>query len=226
MDEQIIDYGKWEFPSSWDELDLKTFQALEEYYGEKEKDFDIREVLHILTHHSQDEVNSLPIDFAEKIMEGLSWLQEEPKYDEPRNYVVIDGVRYEVNIREKLKTGEYVAVSTVLKSDQYNYAAILAILCRKQGELFDLKFENEVLGSRIELFEKQSVKSVMPIVFFFINLWVILGQSIQLSSKVEEAISLTQQRIESLHKNGELSRRSMKSAMKKLKKLKESINFI
>ena len=224
-DINIIDYGKWDFPSSWDELSLKMFQEIEEYYSDKDRDFNIVDVLHILTAHPIDEINALPMEFSEKIIEGLSWLKEEPKYDAPRSYIMIDGVKYEVNVREKLKTGEYVAVSTAMKSDSHNYAAILAILCRKEGEVYDTRFENEILPSRIELFEKQPMMQVMPLVFFFINLWLTLGMTTQLSSKVEQAISLTQQHIEISHKNGEISKHCMKSLVKKLRKLRESINF-
>lgn len=224
--ENIIDLGKWTYPSSWDELNLKMFQEIEEYYSDKEKDFDVREVLHIFTHHSKDEINALPLEFAEKIMECLSWLNDEPKYGEPINYIIIDGEKYEVNVREKLKTGEYVAVNTVIKSSPHNYATLLAILCRKKDEVYDSKFENEVLPSRVEMFEKQSVVNVMPIVFFFITLWTALEQTTLLYSKVEEAISLTQQRIEISAKSGDISKRSMKSLMKKLKKLKDSISSI
>ena len=224
--ENTIDLGKWVFPSSWDELDLKTFQAIDEYYSDKDKKFDVRDVLHIMCNKSIDEINALPMEFSEKIMEKLSWLSEEPKYDAPRSYIMIDGVKYEVNVREKLRTGEYIAINTLLKGDSHNYAAILAILCRKEGEVYDSKFENEVLPSRIELFEKQPMMQVMPIVFFFINLWLTLRMTTQLSSKVEEAISLTQQHIEISYKNGELSKRSMKSLMKKLRKLEGSIKSI
>ena len=224
--ENIIDFGKWDFPSSWNELDLKTFQQIDEYYSDKDKEFDVRDVLHIMCNKSIDEINALPSEFSEKIMEGLSWLGEEPKYGEPTNKIMIDGVKYEVNVREKLRTGEYIAINTLLKGDSHNYAAILAILCRKEGELYDSKFENEVLPSRIELFEKQPMMKVMPIVFFFINLWLTLGMTTQLSSKVGEAISLTQQHIEISYKNGEISKHCMKSLMKKLRKLQGSIKSI
>lgn len=222
----IIDLGKWDFPSSWEELDLKMFQQIDEYYSDKDKDFNIVDVLHILTGHPIEEINALPIEFSEKIMEGLSWLAEEPKYDAPRSYIMIDGVKYEVNVREKLRTGEYIAINTLLKSDSHNYAAILAILCRKEGEAYDSKFENEILPSRIELFEKQPMMQVMPIVNFFLECYIILGTITQLSLRVEEAISLTQQHIEISHKNGELSKHCMKSLMKRLQKLKESIKSI
>ena len=224
--ENIIDLGKWVVPESWDELDLKTFQKIEEYYADKGKEFDVRDVLHIFTNHTIDEINSLPMEFSDKILNELSWLGEEPKYGEPTNVIKIDGVEYKVNVQEKLKTGEFVAVDTILKNDRHNYAAILAILCRKEGEVYDSKFENEVIPIRIELFERQSMMNVMPIITFFLTLWVTLNQVTQLSSKAMEAIDHTARHIETLRKNGEISKRSMKSAMKKLKKLERSIKSI
>ena len=222
----IIDYGSWNFPKSWDELDLKTFQEVERFYSDKEKKFDLREVLHIFTNHTEDEINALPIQFAEEIVSKLSWLSDEPKFGEPTNSIEIDGIKYVVNVQEKLRCGEYVAADTILKSDKHNYAALLAILCRREGEAYDSKFENEVLNERIELMERQSVMKVMPIITFFLTLWLTSEQVTQLYSKVGEALSLTRKHIETLHKNGELSKLSMKLAMRKLKKLEKSIKSI
>ena len=221
-----IDFGSYVLPKGWDDLTLKMFQEIERYYSDKEKEFDVREVLETFTAHSRDEIDQLPIEFVEKLLEALKWVSEPPKYDEPRPYVIIDGEKYQVNIQEKLKTGEYIAVETAIKGDAHNYAAILAILCRKQGELYDSKFENEELEKRIELFENQPMMNVMPIVRFFLNLWLVLGKHTQLYSVVKEQLDLTQKHIETLHKYGELSKRSMRSAMKKLRKLEKSINSI
>lgn len=223
--DNIIELGSWNFPKSWDELDLKTFQEVEKYYSDKDKKFDLRDVLGIFTNHTEDEINALPIQFSEEIIGQLSWLSEEPKYADPTNSIEIDGERYVVNVQEKLKTGEYVAADTVLKGDKHNYAALMAILCRKEGEIYDSKFENEVLGERISMWERQPMIKIMPIITFFLTLWLTSEQVTRLSSKVEEALSLTRKHIETLHKNGEVSKHSMKSAMKKLRKLEKSINY-
>ena len=224
--ENVIDLGKWTTPKSWDELTLKQFQAIEKYYSDKDKKFDVREVLELFTDHSRDEIDQLPIDFVDKLLNELTWLHKAPTWGESTNHIEIDGEKYQVNVMEKLKTGEYIAVDTVLKSDKNNYAAIMAILCRKEGELFDSKFENEVLGDRIKMWEKVGVTKVMPIISFFFELWLASQKSTQLYSMVEEAISLTRKDIENSHKDGALSKRSMKSAMKKLKKLEKSIKSI
>lgn len=224
--ENIIDLGVWTVPKSWDEVTLKQYQEIERYYDGKEENFDVRKVLHILTNHTEDEINMLPIDFLEKIMVSLSFIQEPIKEEEPRNWIEIDGERYTVHTENQLKTGEYIASDTALKGDKHNYAAILAILCRKEGELYDSKFEAEVLEDRIKLFEKQPITKILCIIGFFLQLYITSMTPILLSSKVKEAIDLTAANIESSAKSGELSKRSMKSLMKKLRKLEKSINFI
>ena len=47
--ENVIDFGSWTVPTSWEEITLKQFQEIEKYYSNKDKDFDIRDVLHIFT---------------------------------------------------------------------------------------------------------------------------------------------------------------------------------
>lgn len=224
--ENIIDLGVWNVPKSWDEVTLKQYQEIERYYDGKEENFDVRKVLHILTNHTEDEINMLPLEFLEKIMGSLSFLQEPIKEEEPRNWVEIDGERYTVHTEQQLKTGEYIASDTALKGDKHNYAALLAILCRKEGELYDSKFENEVLESRIKLFEAQPITKILCIIGFFLQLYITSMTPTLLSSKIREAIDLTRRDIETSARNGEVSKRSMRSAMKKLKKLEKSINSI
>ena len=226
MNDYVVDLGKWNCPRSWKELDLKTFQEIERYYSDKDKKFDVRDVLHILYNRSVDEVNLLPMDICERLIEQLSWLSDSPEYDKPRSWIEIDGIRYQVNIMEKLKTGEFIAVDTAIKGDKHNYAAILAILCRKQGEIYDSKFENEVLPSRIEMFENQSMMDVMPIVSFFLALWVTSSHHIQLSSQVRGVLDLTAKHLETLRKSGDLSLFSTILLRRKLRKLEKSINSI
>lgn len=224
--ENIIDYGDWTVPKGWNELTLKQFQDISRFYADKDKSFNAVDVLEVFTAHSKDEIDQLPIEFVERLLGALKWLSEPPKYGEPTSSLVIDGVRYTVNVQEKLKTGEYIAVDTLMKDDKYNYAALLAILCRKEGEIYDSKYENEVLPSRIAFWEKQPMLECMRIASFFLNLWLVSEQRTLLSSQVMEALDLTQRHIETSHRNGEISRLSMKLLMRKLKKLRKSISFI
>lgn len=224
--ENVIDYGNWTVPSGWDELSLKQLSEIERYYEDKEKKFDIREVIELFTNHTREEIDQLPVEFMDKILEKLLWLQEKPEWGEPTNKVKLSGETYIVNIQEKLKVGEFIAVDTVLKSDKHNYAAMLAILCRKEGEVYDSKYENEMLEERIKMWEDTSVIKVMPLVSFFFNCYIASQVHTQLSSEVLEEIKYIQKSIENSRKNGELSERSTKRLMKELKKLEKSINSI
>lgn len=225
-EENVIDLGVWNVPTSWDEVTLRQYQEIERYYEGKDEHFDVRKVLNILTSHTEDEINMLPLEYLEEIMEKLNFLSSLPKEEEPRNWCEINGERYSVHTEQKLKTGEYIASDTALKGDKHNYAAIMAVLCRKDGELYDSHFENEVLEGRIRLFEEQPITKILPIIGFFLRLYLTSMSPILLSSKARELVDLTRKDIETLQRSGELSRHSTKSLMKKLRKLEKSINTI
>ena len=225
MNDNTIDYGEWTVPTDWSQVTLKQYEEIERFYEDKDKQFDIREVLHIFCNRTMDEINALPAEFLETIMTHLVFLQTKPEDKEPKNWVEVNGERYTVHTENKLKVGEYIAADTAMKGDKHNYAAILAILCRKDGEVYDSRFENEVLEDRINMWEQVPVIDVLPVVGFFLQLYITLQMPSLLSSKVKEALDLTRKDIETLQKNGRISKRSMKSAMKKLQRLEQSINI-
>lgn len=226
-DKNIIDYGELSIPESWNDVTLKQYQEIEKYYEDKKEDnFDVFDVIDILTGKDKDYIKSLPVEFLDIILDKLSFLTVSPQTPEPTNKITIDGETYTIHFENQLKVGEYIAADSILKSDRHNYAALLAILCRKDGELYDSHFENEVIEDRIKFWEKQPVTKVLNLITFFLQLANLLYLPTLLSSQVDEAISLTRKHIETSHKNGEISKRSMKSAMKKLAKLEKSIKNI
>jgi len=227
MDKEVIkDFGKWNVPTKWDDITLKIYQEIEKYYEDKENEFDVREVLHILTNKDWDEINALPAEFLDTILTHLIFLTTTPEVGEASNKIVVDGVEYKINVMEKLKLGEYVAVDTVLKADKHDYASILAILCRKEGEIYDSTYEAEVFDKRKEMFENQPVTNILPIVSFFLDLYITLETPSQLYSQVESAISHIQQTIDSSQKIGASKRLSLNWQMKKLRKSLKSIKRI
>lgn len=223
---EIIDLGEYIVPKDWNDLTLKQFCDLQRFYSDKDKDFDAREVLHILCNKSVDEVNQLPIEFTEAILSKMEFLTTQPEYGKPSNKLTINGEEYIINTQNKMKTGEYIAVTTSVKSDPYNYAAILGVLARKDGELYDSKFENEILEERIKMFENIPALQAMPSVAFFLNLYAVSVLPSLLSSKVGLAIDHIQRHILTLRQNGEISKHATRLQMKKLKKLKKSIKSI
>ena len=222
------DFGEWKVPQSWDDLTLGKFQELERLYDgdDKERKFDVRDVLDLMTDRTKDEINELPIEFTDSLLRKMYWLHEQPDFGKPSNKVTIDGVQYTVHNENEMKFGEYVALDTAMKGDKHNYAAMLAILCRKEGELFDAKFENEILPSRIEFWKNVSVVKVMPIVSFFLELSSMSLQVSLLSSQIQEGINHIVKHIETSRGNGVFSALFTKWQTRKLRKLQKSIKNI
>ena len=223
------DFGEWKVPQSWDDLTLGKFQELERLYeGEedKERKFDVRDVLDLMTDRTKDEINELPVEFTDMLLRKMYWLHEQPQFGKPSNKITVDGETYTVHNEQEMKFGEYVALDTAMKGDKHNYAAMLAILCRKEGEIFDAKFENEVLPSRIEFWKNVSVMKVMPIVSFFLELSSMSLQVSQLSLEIQEGINHILKHIETSKRNGVFSVLYTKWQTRKLRKLQKSIKNI
>ena len=223
------DFGEWKVPKSWDDLTLGKFQELERLYDTEdgnERKFDVRDVLDLMTDRTKDEINELPIEFTDSLLRKMYWLHEQPDFGKPSNKITIDGETYTVHNENEMKFGEYVALDTALKGDKHNYAAMLAILCRKDGEIFDAKFENEILPSRIEFWKNVSVMKVMPIVSFFLELSSMSLQVSQLSLEIQEGINHILKHIETSKRNGVFSALYTKWQVRKLKRLQKSIKNI
>ena len=225
MDDNRIDFGEINVPTSWDDITLKKFQEIERYYKDRdeEKEFNIIDVLDILIDKDRDYITQLPAEFLEKILSYMTFLNEDMEVDEPSNKITIKGEEYTINVMEKLKLGEYVAVDNVLKADKHDVASILAILCRKKGEVYDSKFEAEVFDERKKMFEDMPVMKVMPLISFFLRLFAMSGQLSLLYSRVEEEINLTAQRIKNSRRIGVFKKLYMKYRLMTLQKSMKSI---
>lgn len=220
---EIIDYGSWVIPTNWDEITLDMFSDIERYYEDKDKRFDIRDVLHIITGKSNDEINALPAEFLDKILEKLLFINEkQPNFGEPTNEIVINGEKYIVNVFEKLKTGEYVSFDMALKNDKHDYSTFLAILCRKCGEAYDSKYEAELFEERKKMFGSMPVGKMFPVISFFLGLYLVQERHSQLYLQVEEVLNRIQQAIHNSHKIGASKRLSLNWQMMKLRKLLKS----
>ena len=223
--DNVIDFGSINLPTRWEELSLKQFQEIEKYYSEHEGEFKITDIIHIMCGKSVDEINAMPLEFLDIISDKLEFMTTPMEKAVPTKEVEVNGEKYVIHTEEQLKVGEYVAADTILKNDSHNYAALMAILCRKEGEVYDSKFENEEMMKRVEMWEKVPVMKVMGIISFFLTCYTLSVTPTLLSSEVEEEINRIRKRIEISVQNGETSRRSMKSAMKKLDRLQQSISF-
>lgn len=226
-EDNIYDFKKWNVPTRWDEINLKTWSKIQQLYTENEdSSLDIIELVSILCNKDREMVQQLPTQFLDTILTHLQFLYVKPSVEQSRPYIEIDGERYEANIVEKLKAGEYIDINTILKDDKYNYAMILAILCRKKDEVYNDTFIAEKLKDRIKMFENIPITEAFPVISFFLNLWLTSETYSILYTQTEEGINDIANNIKTLRKNGEISRRSMKSVMTTLQKLKKQLKSI
>lgn len=224
----VKDFGEWNVPTKWEQITLKQFSDIRRYMSDKEiEKFDVRALLHILTNHTEDEVDQLPVQFSENILTHLMFLHTEPKIGEPTNKLEINGETYQINFQEQMRLGEYVAVDGIIKADKYDYPSILAVLCRKEGELFDSKFEAEQFEKRREMYEKLPMLDGMRLMSFF---FLLLTASQKLSQpylkSLEEEINHTAKLIERSTKIGALRKLYLNWQMKKLRKSLKSSKSI
>lgn len=198
-------------PNSWDEVTLGKFMSLKEH-GDN-----MVAILAVLAEKDIDEVMTYPVEVVEMAMGKMEFLLTTPYVDKPSPVITVNGEDYIINIKEKLKTGEFVAADTVLKNDKEDYASLLAILCRKDGEIYDSKFEAEMFEKRREMFLSLPVTKILPTVAFFLRCWQIRETLSELYSVTEEAANLTASNIESSTRIGALKKRSLRRQMTKLR---------
>lgn len=212
-------------PESWDEIPLEKFIQLQSLYQEDNKPT-IKEIISVLSNIPLNELNQYPAIIIEKIADKIDYLKDNIS-NEILNYIDIDGERYTINHMEELKFGEYVDVQTVLDSDRTNFPAILGILCRKEGEIYNDDFIALELNKRIEMFAHQPITKIYPMIGFFLNLYLLSPNNIQLfSEKLKDQANYIVTATENSVRSGTGLKRFMNSPMKKLKKLRKHLNSI
>lgn len=216
---------KLNIPTNWDEVTLNKFIQLQSLYSKEHKPT-IQEIIAVLSDIEVDEVNKYPALVVEKVMDNLQFLSETIT-DKSSNKIEIDNITYQVNYLEELKFGEYVDVNTVLDADKSNFPAILGILCRKEGEIYDDNYIATELTKRIEMFGKQPVSKVYPIINFFLTLSLTSENNMKpfLENLKDQASLIVTHYINSL-KNGDGRKHFLNWRMRKLQKLLKSIKSI
>ena len=227
--EKIVakDFGNITVPTSWDEITLKQFitlMKLQEEEGKEEPS--IVDIMAVLTGTDKKYIYSLPSDFANTIMAHLLFLNK-PLKEEPKAEVIIDGNLYKINYMEKLKFGEYTDANTVMANDKFDYASLLAILCRREGEIYDDDYIAEHLDERTEMWNNQPITKVYPLVCFFLTLSALSGIHLEhFMTEGEQAIDQSLTHIEDSLKNGAVKKFSLNyvKALWKLKKLRKCMS--
>lgn len=222
-----IDLGKWSLPTRWDEVTLGQFAELEKLYkGEASKGVDAVDLISIMSGRTKDEVMELPVDFMETMAIHLVFLETQPEIEKPLNSIEIDGETYIINVKEKLKFGEYVDFDQLVKSDPCDYPSMLAILCRKEGEAYDSDFIANEFQKRVDMFAGQPITKILPLIAFFLELSTTYMGLSSNYSMTKEALNQEVQNLENSAKLMGGKGLRMYLLMKKFKKLKKLINRI
>ena len=227
--ERIVakDFGNITVPTSWEQITLGQFitlMKLQEEEGKEEPS--IVDIMAVLTGTDKKYIYSLPSDFANTIMAHLLFLNK-PLKEEPKAEVIIDGNLYKINYMEKLKFGEYTDANTVMANDKFDYASLLAILCRREGEIYDDDYIAEHLDERTEMWNNQPITKVYPLVCFFLTLSALSEKHLEhYMTEGEQAIDQLLTHIENSLRSGEVKKFSLNyvKARWKLRKLRKCMS--
>ena len=221
-----MDFGKITVPTKWDDITLKQFQELMKIYNQEDKD--ILDILSLFTQKSKKELRQMPSEFIETMLVHLQFMNTKLEV-EPSSQIDIDGKIYKINYTEKLKFGEFVDVETLIKEDKYNWAGILAMLCRLEGEVYDDDFIADKLDGRIKMYEELPINKALQLINFFLKLklrYITYSlRSSTLKEGKEEVESLVQSIRDSL-KDGAGTRLNSIYAKIELRKLEKSLKSI
>lgn len=227
MKNKDIDLGKWKVPTRWDEVNLGQFAALERLYkGEASNGVDAVDLISIMTSRTKDEVMALPIEFMETMSIHLVFLETQPEMEKPSSTVEIDGETYIINVKEKLKFGEYVDFDQLIKNDPCDYPSMLAMLCRKSGEAYDSDFIANEFQRRVEMFSRQPVTKVLPLIAFFLELSMTLNGLSSNYSMVKGQLSQEVENLENYARRMGGKGLRMSLLMRRFRKLKKLIKCI
>lgn len=223
----VKDYGNITVPTSWEQITLGQFVKLMRLQEDENKeDVSLIDIMAVLTGTDKKYIYSLPSDFANTIMAHLLFLNK-PLKEEPKAEVIIDGNLYKINYMEKLKFGEYTDANTVMANDKFDYASLLAILCRREGEIYDDDYIAEHLDERIEMWNNQPITVVYPLVCFFLTLSALSGKHLQhYMTDAEQVIDQSLTHIEDSLKSGVHKKFSLNyvKARWKLRKLRKCMS--
>ena len=221
--EVVKDFGKIKIPTKWEEVTLGQFEKIMKLTGGDSKRVDVISLLCIMTGQDEDYINSLPASFVETLMAHLIFLNDNPRtYDTTSNEIKIGNDLYSIHFLEELKFGEYVEVNESIKNDPLDYSSILAILCRKNGEAFDEDYVANKFKQRKEMFQQQPVTEIIPIIDFFLKLFILSRDNSQgCLTELESATNQLLMHTNSSVSNGDGEKHSLSWRMRTTRKLKK-----
>lgn len=213
-------------PKQWDDVILKDYKNLMNFYKEHNNQPTELQLLSYFMEINENEIYNLDNDLVMEYVKKLQFLKN-PISNKQFNFIFINNEKYFVNHLEKLKFKEFVDTQTVLENDKYDYASMLAILCRKEGEIYDDDFIANKFEKRKEMFDNQPITKIIPVVNFFLTLCLMSKNFTQQYLTVtEDQLNQLQDNIKNSPKNGVGQKLISNLAMKKLRTWKKQLKRI
>lgn len=214
-------------PNGWEEITLEHWTEIQKAYEEDDNtNKDIR-ILSAILKRPYNEIEQAPTIIIEKLFQSLTFLNEQID-NLPTNEIELNDETYYINYEEELKFGEYVDVQTVIEgSENLNYGAILAILCRKKDETYNEDFKRHILSDRIKMFNEAPITKILPLINFFLILSIHSQKNMNayLRGLIDQA-NLTISQLENFQEDGVGKKYFTKSQMKTLQSLKQQLSCI
>lgn len=191
-----LDNTTYFLPESWKEVTLEQFQR----YHATQKDTNLGQlekagkILSIFSEVSLPQVEEAGAELMFRLFERLDFLKQEVT-SEPVAHFSFNGATYYVHSLEKF--GELAAYDRVVghfKGDMIAASGyVLAILCRKRGEVFIN--DKNALTEQAKRFEKGlDAETVMSLIAFFLS----CGQESQIASQFSSRAEAARQKLREL----------------------------
>lgn len=217
-----------QIPISWEQITLRDYQKLQEYYHtlENNDDIDLIMVLSILTNTDADDIRLMPNDVIQPMLNDLSFLNTPPP-NEPRGNIEYNNEVYYIKQMEDLTFGEWTDANQALKNDKNDYASVLAVLCRKQDEEYNQEYINHKYNDRRNMFlDNIPFTEIYGLIFFLIASLSKSAVLFQHYMTLKEELNQYVKNIESSVRNGAVKKPFTFLQMRKLQKLKKSLSKI
>lgn len=195
-----VNENEWSVPNCWEDMTLEnyinffTFQDSKK--GQEVDDLYMIEVFELLS--GCDEVLEIPIDELKDLLGELTFLSEMPKLNENKT-IVIDGKLYGCVDLNKMTTGEYISIKTLMGNEKtilQGLPKLLAIIIRPAEEYKDpetgevrlniSKFSVDNINWRADKFKTLKIVDILHWINFFLSGKVELSTTTKTSMKEEK----------------------------------------
>lgn len=179
-----IENKTYNVPNSWEDLALGTYEDFCALPGETRPDKVAR--VAFLAGMDPSDLMTWPVDVYNRVAGMISFIFEQPAEVEPAQGIEIDGVKYTINIADRLTLGEWVDAEDAQKDSARVISGVLATVCRPAGEKYDPSKTDE----RVALFRAQPVPSLLPLINFILTFSAQLSKITAMRSELEDLAAL------------------------------------